>query len=172
MTWPTRDDSDFDEELKLELLERVMRLELLDTLREKLGQTTRPASRQPVRRLSRLRHVHDQRRGRHRPGRRRARGDARDRRALIAAPVDDDELLRARQPLLEAYDNALKTNSGWMTLVERAQRKPERIGRFTSGKDRLAALTPEDVRAVAAQYLVPAQGLEIDALPRPAAGTN
>jgi len=71
--------------------------------------------------------------------------------------------------MLEAYDNALKTNQGWMNLVERAQRKPERIGRFMSGRERLAALTAEDIRAVAAQYLAPEQGLEIDVLPRPAA---
>jgi zinc protease len=89
--------------------------------------------------------------------------------ALRAAPVDADVLLRARQPMLEAYDNALKTNQGWMNLVERAQRKPERIGRFMSGRERLAALTAEDIRAVAAQYLAPEQGLEIDVLPRPAA---
>jgi zinc protease len=88
--------------------------------------------------------------------------------AVIARPVDADVLLRARQPMLEAYDNALKTNQGWMNLVERAQRKPERIGRFVSGKERLAALSPEDVRAVAAQYLAPDKGLEIDVLPRPA----
>jgi zinc protease len=42
MSWPTRDDSDFDDELRLELLERVMRLELLDKLREELGQTYSP----------------------------------------------------------------------------------------------------------------------------------
>src|SRR5690606_19783166 len=40
--WPTRDDSDFDEELRLELLERVVRLELTDKLREELGQTYSP----------------------------------------------------------------------------------------------------------------------------------
>ena len=42
-----------------------------------------------------------------------------------------------------------------MNLVERAQRRPERIGRFVSAKERLAALTPEDVRAMAARYLEP-----------------
>ncbi|HEY6817241.1 MAG TPA: hypothetical protein VI168_17015 [Croceibacterium sp.] len=71
--------------------------------------------------------------------------------------------------MIEAYDNALKTNGGWMNLVERAQRKPDRIGRFVRGKEGPAALTAEDVRATAAQYLAPDKGLEIDALPRPAA---
>ena len=92
--------------------------------------------------------------------------------ALLAADEAADPLglaLRARQPMLEAYDNALKTNQGWMNLVERAQRKPDRIGRFVSGKERLAALTPEDVRAMAARYLKPEDRLEIVALPRAAA---
>jgi len=53
-----------------------------------------------------------------------------------------------------------------MNLVERAQRKPERIGRFVSGKERLAVLTPKDVRAMAARYLKPDERLEIVALPR------
>ncbi len=87
-------------------------------------------------------------------------------RALIARPVSDDELLRARAPMLEAYDNALKTNGGWMNLVQRAQRKPERIGRFVEGKQRLAALTAEDVQAMAARYLEPDERLEIVVLPR------
>ncbi|HEU4650923.1 MAG TPA: insulinase family protein [Croceibacterium sp.] len=170
MSWPTRDDSDFTDELRLELLERVMRLELLDTLREKLGQTYSPGvgatqsevypgygvftisaavdtSQVEATRTAMLETVA----------------------ALAARPVDADVLLRARQPMLEAYDNALKTNQGWMNLVERAQRKPERIARFMSGKDKLAALTAEDIRAVAAQYLAPDRGLEIDALPRPKA---
>ena len=166
MTWPTTDDSDFDEELRLELLERVIRLELIDTLREQLGQTYSPSanatqsevypgygtftvaaavdtSQVDATREAMLETV----------------------RALIAEPVDEDELLRARAPMLEAYDNALKTNAGWMNLVRRAQREPQRIGRFASGKDRLSALTAEDVRTTAAKYLAPDDRLEIVVLP-------
>lgn len=69
--------------------------------------------------------------------------------------------------MLEAYDNALKTNRGWMNLVERAQRRPDRIPRFASGKERLAALTAEDVREIAERYLKPEERLEIVVLPRP-----
>ncbi len=171
MSWPTTDDADFDEELKLELLERVMRLELLETLREKLGQTYSPgvtatqSDVYPNYGVFTITAAVDTGQV---EATRKAMLETVAR--LAAEPVGDDELLRARQPMLEAYDNALKTNSGWMNLVERAQRKPERIGRFMSGKQRLAALTAEDVRAAAAQYLAPDKALEIDALPRPAAG--
>lgn len=167
MSWPTRDDSDFDDELRLELLERVMRLELMDKLREELGQTYSPGvtatqsdvySGYGVFTISApvdVAHVDDAR-----------EAMLETVASVIAEPVNADELLRARQPMIEAYDNALKTNQGWMNLVERAQRRPERIGRFVSGKERLAALTPEDVRAIAARYLEPDRRLEIVVLPR------
>ena len=170
MTWPTRDDSDFGEVLKLELLERVIRLELNDKIREELGQSYTPST--------------DASHSRTYPG----YGTftiaapvdaaqvepARDAmletvRALIAAPVDDDTLLRARRPLLESYDNALKTNQGWMSLADRAQSEPERLERFASAKDVLSALTAQDVQAMAARYLQPAERLELTVLPRAAA---
>jgi zinc protease len=170
MTWPTRDDSDFAEVLALELLERVMRLELLAKIREELGQTYTPsatashsdthpgygtfsiaapvdAARVDEAREAMLETV----------------------RALIAEPVDDDTLLRARRPLMESYDNALKTNPGWMNLADRAQSEPERLERFSRAKELLGALTAEDVRAAAARYLRPEERLEIAVLPRPAA---
>lgn len=167
MDWPTRDDSDFTDELRLELLERVLRIELTDTLREQLGQTYSPGvnasqseiypgfgyfsigasvdvSQIPATREAILTTV----------------------RALIAAPVDADVLLRARRPMLEAYDNALKTNAGWMTLVDRAQTEADDIARFVAGKEALSALTPADVQAIAARYLKPDERLEIDVLPK------
>ena len=87
-------------------------------------------------------------------------------RRLVAEPVPADTLLRARRPLIETYDNALKTNAGWMQLADDAQRDPERIARFTSAKARLEALTAEDIQAIAARYLGPDERLEILVLPR------
>ncbi|MBT2134389.1 insulinase family protein [Croceibacterium sp. LX-88] len=167
MSWPTRDDSDFEEVLKLDMLDRVMRIELTDKLREDLGKTYSPgvsasesdtyagygtfniAASVDVREVDATRAA-----------------ILETVRSLIDKPVDDDTLLRARKPLLEAYDNALKTNAGWMNLAYRAQSKAERIERFTMGKDRLAALTPADVQEMAAKYLQPDQRLEILVLPK------
>ncbi len=169
MTWPTRDDSDFDEVLKFELLERVVRLELNDKIREELGQTYTPSANAsqsatyPGYGTFTIAAPVDA-----------AQVDAARQamlatiRALIARPVDDDTLLRARRPLLESYDNALKTNAGWMNLVDRAQSEPHRIERFSQAKERLAALTAADVQAMAAQYLKPEERLEIVVLPRAA----
>jgi zinc protease len=167
MTWPTRDDSDFDDVLRLELLERVMRLALTEKLREELGETYSPGVNATQSRtypgygtFTIAASVDTA----HVDAARQAMIDTV--RKLIAAPVDADTLLRARRPLLETYDNALKSNAGWMSLADRAQTEPERIARFASAKDKLAALTAEDVRAIAARYLDPAKAVEIEVLPR------
>ena len=168
--WPTRDNKDFVEDRKLEMLQRVVDIELTDNLREELGQTYSPQV--------------EAEQSRYYPGWGTFEIEASvdtsqvdaTRKAMIetiaklrAAPVDDDVLLRARQPLLEAYDNALKTNEGWMNLVERAQSKPERIDRFLKGKEIVEGLTAADVQAMAQRYLDPDQRLEIDVLPKKAA---
>ena len=168
MAWPTTDDSDFATSLTLELLERVAQLGLVESLREELGQTYSPGVSAAQSRIY--------------PGygtfSLSAAVDASQvdaaREAMLATirsigeqGVDADTLLRARQPLLEAYDNALKTNRGWMNLVDRAQTQSDRIERFTRGRALLQSITPEQVQAMAARYLVPDQRLEVLALPRP-----
>jgi len=169
LVWPTRDDSDAAQSLTLDLLERVTRLELTDTLREELGQTYSPAASAVQSRVYTDYGTFDIA----------AAIDVKDVeaareamletvRTLRSAPVDDDTLLRARQPLLESYDNALKTNGGWIGLVDRAQTEPERIERFTSGKALLEALTPADLQASAERYLDPDARVEVLALPEPA----
>jgi zinc protease len=166
-TWPTRDDADFTEELKLELLERVLRLATNDTLREQLGQAYSPAvnaSESETYPGYGTFTIAAQVDAGHVKAAREAILDTV--RMLIREPPSADVLLRARQPMLEAYDNALKSKRGWLNLVERAQREPERIGRFTSGKRLLSTLTAADVQATAAKYLQPEAALEIDVLPR------
>lgn len=167
MIWPTTDDSDPRASLTLELLERVARLELTESLREELGQTYSPATSASQSRVHPgygtftlaaavdLAEVE--------PAREAMLATMR---ALVDEPVDADTLLRARQPFVEAYDNALKTSGGWMNLVERAQSEPERIARFVRARETLSSLGAEDVRAMAARYLAPEARVEILALPR------
>jgi zinc protease len=166
ITWPTRDDSDPIETLALEMLERVMRVELTDQLREALGKAYSPSassylshewkgygtftvnasvevSEVPATRAA-IRQVVSE---------------------LRSAPVSDDILRRARQPLVEGLQNALKSNGGWMALVDRAQTQPDQIERFEQAKGRLLALTPADVQAMATRYLAPDAGLEVLVLP-------
>lgn len=170
MLWPTRDGEDLAASLQLNLLEGVARSLLLDRLREQLGQAYSPGASADQSRVypgwgtfainASLTPADV-------PAARDAMLAVIDR--LRAAPVDADVLLRARAPQLESYDNLLKTNGGWMGLVDRAQTQPDRLTRFTQGRAMLEALTPQQIQATALRYLDPAQRLEITVLPGPEA---
>ncbi len=168
--WPTRDDRDPVEAMGLALLSEVAGIEVLDTVREKLGKAYSPGA------SSSLSHVW--------PGygtfavaasvdladlaATRAALDE-TMRSLAAAPVDSDILQRARAPMLERIDNALKTNGGWMNLAERAQTKPDRLSRAKSARPRLENLTAKHVQMLAARYLTPDKAVEVLVLPEGAA---
>lgn len=167
MTWATVDDTNYDQVLQLELLERIVRLELTEEIRERLGKAYSPgASSSPS----------DVYRG-YGTFALAASVDAADVEAtreairavldkLAAAPVTVDTLDRARRPMLEAYDNRLKTNAGWMAYASRAQTEPDRIDRYLTGKAKLAAITPDQVQAMAARFLKPTDAVEVLVLPK------
>lgn len=169
VTWPSRDDSDPQEKQVLNLLERVVRLELSDTLREKLGKAYSPGASSepsPVWRGYGTFEVT-------------ASVDVRDvaavREAIAATiaelrdkPLDPDTLQRAREPLLDSFDNQLKTNFGWMTLVDRAQTEADRIERQVNVRTRLLAVTAADVQAAARKYLASDRAVEVTVLPETA----
>jgi zinc protease len=166
LTWPTRDDSDPVETLKLELLERVVRIELTDTLREALGKAYSPSASSSLSHtwkgygafgIAASVNVDDV--AATRAAIRKTVTDLRN------APVDADVLQRARQPMIEGLQNALKSNEGWASLVARAQSEGDRITRFTKAKDRLQAVNAKDLQAMALRYLDPAVGLEVLVLP-------
>ncbi|MGH6743937.1 M16 family metallopeptidase [Novosphingobium sp.] len=166
LTWPTRDDSDPLDTLRLEMLERVVRIELTDSLREALGKAYSPSAGSSLSHywkgygtfaIAASIDVADV------PASREA-----IRKVLLdlrAAPVSDDVLQRARAPLLEAYQNALKGNATWLSLVDRAQSQPDRIARFTQARERLIRITAGDLQTMAQRYLDPNEGLEVLALP-------
>jgi zinc protease len=170
VTWPTRDDSDPQEKQVLNLLERVVRIELTDNLREKLGKAYSPGSSSDPSPVW--------------PGYGTfavtASIDVRDVAAVRAAiaetiaelrdkPLDPDTLQRAREPLLESFENQLKTNFGWMTLVDRAQTEAGRIERQVNVRARLLAVTAADIQAAARQYLTPDRAVEVTVMPEVAA---
>jgi zinc protease len=86
--------------------------------------------------------------------------------ALRDAPVSEDLLLRARAPVIDALDNALKTNRGWLALVDRAQTEPDRIERQLKAKERIMAITPAQLQLLAQRYLTPELALPIVVLPQ------
>lgn len=166
VTWPTRDESDPVEVMALKLLERVTRIEMTETLRETLGKAYSPGATSAPSQVWRgygtfavAASVDVQDLPATRAAIAQAIGDLRDK------PIPADLLLRARQPLIEAYDNALKGNAGWLGLVDRAQSDPDEIDRFTQARARLLAITPADIEALARRYLAADKGVEIVVLP-------
>ncbi|MGE3691241.1 MAG: M16 family metallopeptidase [Novosphingobium sp.] len=166
LTWPTRDDSDPAEAIGLQLLERIVRIELTDTLREKLGKAYSPSARSTASHFW--------------PGYGTfainasvAVSEVSATRAAIAevlerlrdGPVSDDQFQRAREPLIEAQTNALKSNGGWMSLVDRAQTETDQIDRYLTFADRLRALTPGAIQALAKRYLGQSDAVEVLVLP-------
>ncbi|MCX9146710.1 M16 family metallopeptidase [Erythrobacter sp. WG] len=164
--WPTTDDRDLAEAQRLDLLARIVRIELTDRLREKLGQAYSPSAG------SSLSHYY--------PGYGTfaisaavAADKVEDVRAavaalvadLAAAPLDADVIDRARKPWVEEYNKALKDLNGWLGLAARAQSEPERLDRFLAVPQVMAAITPEDIRRTAQAYLKPGSAVTFLVLP-------
>jgi len=166
MTWPTTDDSDPIIVQRLELLERVVRIELDEEIREKLGKAYSPSARSAPSRVWRgygtfaLSAPVDV-------------ADVDETRAairevmqrLVSQPVSADTLERARRPLLESYENALKSNAGWLQLAARAQSEGFRIDRFLAAKELIEGVTPAELQETAARYLSPDSAVEVLARP-------
>jgi zinc protease len=166
MIWPTRDGEDPVQTLEFALFERIVRIALTDTLREKLGQAYSPGAASSLSRsftgygtFSVAASVDVDK----------VPAASAAIAATIAAlrdkPVSQDMLQRARAPLLESFDNALKTNGGWLAFVDRAQTEPDRIERQAKAHKRLQGITAERLQAVARQYLTANGAVEINVLP-------
>ncbi|KEO90876.1 peptidase M16 [Erythrobacter longus] len=167
MVWPTDDDADFTEELRMSLLARMVRIELTDRLREELGQAYSPNASSSMSKIY--------------PGygtfTLTASVDVTELEAARGAiaklitdlreePIDPDLIQRARQPLLEAYDNALKSLGGWLQLADRAQSESDRLERWFKGPDTLRAITADDLSEAARKYLSPESAVEFVVLPK------
>ena len=173
LTWPTTDERDPATVERLELLERVVRIELDEEVRERLGKAYSPGARSAPSRAWRgygtfalsvavdVADVDETRRAVHEVMRR-----------LASEPVSADTLERARRPLLESHDNALKGNGGWMRLAARAQSEAFRIDRFLDARERIERITAADLQETAARYLAPEAAVEILARPKAEARAN
>ncbi|BEV01372.1 insulinase family protein [Novosphingobium olei] len=154
LVWPTTDDSDPGETLRLSLLQEVAGIEVIDTVRERLGKAYSPGASSAMSRVYKgwgtftltasvdVAEVAATR-----------AAFAETVQGLLSAPIDADILQRARAPMLERIDNALKSNGGWMALAERAQSQPDRLERFAKARGRLSAITAVELQATARKWL-------------------
>jgi zinc protease len=164
--WATGDDKDFGRAVGLNLLAEVLKLSLDDELREALGATYGVSVRSynsdvfdgygyllvntlvapekiPAVEAALESVIADMR----------------------AKPVSDDLLSRARNPLIERIERQQRENAYWLGLVDEAQTDPEDLARHGQRKAAYLAVTAEELRKLARQYLLPGNGLRIHVLP-------
>ncbi|MBX7526247.1 M16 family metallopeptidase [Qipengyuania vesicularis] len=160
--WPTTDDDDPQEEATLQLLARIMRLEMLEIIREELGASYSPGARSSMSDIyedygtfstsvivepsqaEQVFGVIDE-----------------IAESLRSGQIDDDLLDRARKPLLEQIIQQRKNNGYWLGVADAAQLEADRLERVRSIEARYKGVTVEMLQAAAQRYLDPAQALRI-----------
>ncbi|HJR82786.1 MAG TPA: insulinase family protein [Sphingomicrobium sp.] len=154
IAWPTDDDDDLERVVGLNLLADVLKLELTDTLREKLGASYSPAASSFASDVfddfgyvmaattlapDKIDEVE--------------KAVASLVGQLQSAPVSDDLLARARNPVLERIDRQERENGYWLALADEAQTDPDRLERHRKRKAAYTSITPEELQRLARQYL-------------------
>jgi zinc protease len=162
IAWPTDDDDDLERVTGLRLLAEVLKLELTDTLREKLGASYSPAASSFASDVfdgfgymmaattlapDKIDEVE--------------KAVASLVSQLRSAPVGDDLLARARNPVMERMDRQERENAYWLGLVDEAQTDPERLERHRKRRSAYASITPAELQRLARQYLSSDQTLVV-----------
>ncbi len=81
--------------------------------------------------------------------------------------ITQDELDRARNPIVAELKKMLETNSYLLTaIVSGSQERPERLERALTSVQELSSLTVEDINSVARTYLDPTRALPLAIVPR------
>jgi zinc protease len=73
--------------------------------------------------------------------------------SLRDTPISDDELLRARAPVVESLRRSQADNGYWVSALADAGRKAETFDEIRSNVSDLESVTPADIQRLARQYL-------------------
>ncbi len=88
-------------------------------------------------------------------------------RSLREAPITEDELNRARRPLVERITRSrASSNEYWMGQLWGLHERPERAESIRVGLDQYAAITPAELQALAREYLVDNRAFKMAIRPR------
>ena len=66
---------------------------------------------------------------------------------LAAGDISEDEMLRARQPILESIEEARETNPWWLRVLSRAQREPDRLDEIRSMMEDYRTIGADEIDA-------------------------
>jgi hypothetical protein len=90
---------------------------------------------------------------------------------FIASTLSDDEVLRAMKLKETDLADSLLDNSHWLyRVVWQCQEKPYVLDWARERDADFASITLEEIRSLAAQFLVPSNALRIDVMPEGGAG--
>lgn len=160
--WPTDSRADQKINATQTLIRSVMRLKLTEVLREELGATYSPTAtsqRSPVFEgygyLSASSAVEPQDVD--------PVFEAIDTIAseMASGGITEDELQRARQPILEDIEDQRESNGAWLRYIDTAQTDPEFLAEIRTRTEAYTSVTLDDLTAMAAQYLKPDEALKI-----------
>jgi zinc protease len=165
--WPTSDNGNFEEETRMTLLAGVMQLMVTEQLREKMGATYSPNVSSDMSGTFKgygnisVTSVAD-------PTKIDAINEAVDAIAakLVAAPPSADLILRARNPMLEAFERGKRENDRWIGTIDEAQSLPSDLRYLRDYDAVLKAVSAKDLQAAARKYLVAKAALRIRIVPR------
>lgn len=91
--------------------------------------------------------------------------------AMAAGEISEDELQRARQPVLERLSQSMESNPMWLGQLSRSQTHPERLDRLRTAVEHYNAVTVEEIAALAGEYLLADRAYRVSILPNePRAG--
>ena len=166
LAWPTTDDSDLGTAAELRLLGRVVQVAVQDELRERLGKTYSPSVTSAasseyidyglftVTAAVDLADVEET-----------IEAIENAIASLAKESIDTDIVARARQPLLESYENRLKSLASWMAVADRAQSEAERLTRFDAWPAAVSAIDGAQLSAATRRWLVENRPVEIVVVP-------
>jgi zinc protease len=167
MAWPTDDfPSNPQDARALRVLEQVMRLRLLDEIREKQGVTYSPGTSYEAAWVypdygylaASIEAPPDKLQPFFADVEKIAAG-------LRDAQVTADELQRAVQPRVESIQRSQAGNEYWLGQLAGAQTDPSRLQLIREAITGLQKVTPADVQAVARQYLVEGRAYRVIVTP-------
>lgn len=164
--WPTDDDSDIQAARHRELLRRIMDLKLIEIIREEISATYSPSSDafsssvfpnygymlsfldvEPSE-VEQLFAVVDDIAA-----------------SLAEGEISEDELIRARRPLIEQINQRTESNAFWLNLLGTNLVRPERVQEILDDRASYEAITLDDLTETARTYLVPEKAFRLQILP-------
>jgi len=80
--------------------------------------------------------------------------------------MEEDELVRAREPIITSIDQSFRSNDYWLnTVMRQSQAKPWKLDWARNKKEGYADITLNELKELAATYLKPDKALRMEILP-------